>query len=103
MKPLVLMSPENPEGWKLEELFDQLCVEILAKCAKIQGDKRMEARAVLQNNYAIIGGLREAARRQRDSMEVLATIGPNQGPTGTPRIGVGSDPEPVPAEWDPQP
>lgn len=92
----VLMSPQNPEGWKLEELFDRLIVEIQEKCAKIQDDKRMEARTVLRNNWAIIALLEEGARRQRHSMETLALIGPSQGPTGVPRIGVGSEPPPGP-------
>ena len=90
MTPL-LMSPENPDGWKLEELFDRLIAEIEVKCTKISGDPREVARQVLENNRNIIGMLRLCATTQRQSMAALDTIGPNQGPLGKPRIGVGSD------------
>ena len=44
----------------------------------------------MHNNGRIVALLNEAARLQRDSYRVLATIGPNEGPLGKPRIGVGS-------------
>lgn len=91
MNSPLLMSKVNPTGWKLEELFEKIVTEITElKNPLIAADKRMEARTVLQNNQAICGLLREAKRRQEHSMEVLATLGPNQGPGGVPRVGVGS-------------
>lgn len=85
------MSDRNPTGWKLEELADQLAEEIeFHKSPKIADDKRPEARHVLRNNQRIVGHLKIIAALQRDSYDVLSRLGPNQGPTGTPRIGAGS-------------
>lgn len=86
----LLMSSENPNGWKLEELLGQLNEEILDKCKKIEGEKRPVAKQVLQNNRHIMQMLRDAATLQRQSMAFLEAIGPNEGPLGTPRIGAGS-------------
>ena len=86
----ILMSNTNPEGWKLEELLDQLVGEVRHKTSKIEDDTREIAQAVVRNNDAIIAHLTEAAKAQRNSYEILAQLGPNEGPLGTPRIGVGS-------------
>lgn len=89
-KALVLMSPENPGGWKLEELLAQLHREVSTKCAKIETDSRPPAKHVLRNNQQIMGLLKQAEALQRDSYDVLDAMGPNQGPLGKPRIGEGS-------------
>lgn len=86
----VLMSPQNPTGWKLEDLLEAIREEVKGKCSKIEGDARPVARAVLRNNQQILGLLRQAEALQRDSYDRLSTMAPNQGPLGTPRIGVGS-------------
>ena len=86
----ILMSAENPTGWKLDELLERLQNEIRLKSAKIEADPRMQAKCVRINNDQIINLLGLAASTQRHSMLILESIGPNQGPTGTPRIGVGS-------------
>jgi len=87
----ILMGAENPDGWKLEELLDQLRREVRGKSAKIEADTRPEARAVLENNRSIIRLLAQAAAHQRSSMQLLEALSPNQGPKGKPRIGVGSE------------
>lgn len=90
VKGPVLMAPDNAEGWKLEDLLARLQAEIAGKCAKIAGDGRPAARHVLRNNQQIIGLLAQAEALQRDSYDVLAAVGPDQGPLGKPRIGTGS-------------
>lgn len=87
MKNPVLMTAENPNGWKLEDLLDQLVVEVQAKTAKISTDERPEARTVAGNNRQIIKNLKTAARFQRHSFTILRGLGPDQGPTGNARIG----------------
>lgn len=87
----VLMSPVNPDGWKLEDLLHQIYGEVKAKCRKIENDPRPVARQVLRNNQQIMGLLQQAAALQEDSYDKLDAIGPNQGPLGTPRIGEGSE------------
>ena len=86
----VLMSPENPTGWKLEDLLRELQSEVLGKCNKISADTRWQARRVLRNNEQIVGLLAQAEALQRDSYDVLDAMAPNEGPLGKPRIGNGS-------------
>lgn len=86
----ILMSADNPGGAKLEEHLQELIDEIEAKCARIADDQRPEARDVLRNNRDIIARLKECIAFQDHSLKRLNALGPNQGPTGTPRIGVGS-------------
>ena len=100
----VLMSPENPTGWKLEELLDRLVAEVEVKSAKIRADaragatrespshKQLAAWSVYANNAHIIMLLKSCADLQRRSMNLLDSLAPNQGPLGTPRIGAGSEP-----------
>ncbi|MEN3238273.1 hypothetical protein PUR29_33030 [Methylobacterium ajmalii] len=88
----ILMSAENPGGAKLEEHLQDLIGEIEAKCARIAGDQRPEAVDVLRNNRDIIARLGECIALQHHSLKRLDGLGPNQGPTGTPRIGAGSKP-----------
>lgn len=87
----VLMSAENPDGWKLETLLTQLMGELLAKTKKIANDVRPAARIVHRNNLRIIKHFHQAVALQCESMNALAFIAPDPGPEGTPRIGVGSE------------
>lgn len=87
---LVLMGPQNPTGWKLEELLAKLRSEVSAKCEKIAADRRPVARRVLRNNQMIMGLLQAAEACQRDSYDLLDAKAPNEGPLGKPRIGQGS-------------
>lgn len=86
-----LMGPDHPDGWKLEELLSQLQKEIDNKSEKIELDDKPVARHVLRNNQQIIGLLAQAEALQRNSYDVLDAYKINQGPSGTPRIGLGSD------------
>ena len=86
----VLMSAENPEGWKLEELLSQMRDELMVKNRRIANDDSAVAQAVHQNNKMILQLLTGCENLQRDSLARLASLAPDPGPTGTPRIGVGS-------------
>lgn len=83
----VLMSPTNPEGWKLEDLLLVLQGEVAGKSAKIMHDERLIARTVLHHNAQIIGLLIQAEAIQRQSYALLDNMAPNEGPLGKPRIG----------------
>ncbi|RWX72570.1 hypothetical protein [Mesorhizobium sp. M2A.F.Ca.ET.039.01.1.1] len=89
MKP-ILMSRENPDGHKLEELLPAIRLEIEGKNLKIMNDQRDAAQTLLANNKRIIRLLAEAEELQRASLQKLAEIGPDQGPRGKPRVGEGS-------------
>jgi hypothetical protein len=92
----VLMSAANPDGWKLEELLEQLREEVMEKNERLQGGefgidaastRRMMVRAtVREQNERIIALLMQAALIQREILADLATLGPDQGPRGTARV-----------------
>ncbi|MGL1344929.1 hypothetical protein ACSTKE_01610 [Vibrio parahaemolyticus] len=86
----VLMSRDNPTGWKLEELTEKLRCEIQAKSLNISGDMSIQAQTVTNNNFQIIGLLMQIEALQRQSFAVMSQLGEDQGPTGKPRLGVGS-------------
>lgn len=86
----VLMTRDNPDGFKLEELAEKLRCEIQAKTLNISGDPSIEAQTVVNNNAQIIGLLFQIEALQRQSFAVMAQIRPDGGPEGKPRIGEGS-------------
>ena len=87
----ILMGSDNPNGWKLEELLMQLQFEIAIKSDKLEGDHRLQAKTVTNNNTMIIALLTQAEAIQRQSYAILDDMAPNEGPLGKPRIGNGSD------------
>ncbi|MGU3664441.1 hypothetical protein ACLBX9_09685 [Methylobacterium sp. A49B] len=90
----VLMSADNPDGWKFEELLAQLRLELHAKNDRIAGDASPTARMVQANNLGIIDLLSVIEGRQRDTLARLDALRPDPGPGGPPRIGGGSVPAP---------
>jgi hypothetical protein len=91
----VLMGPDNADGWTLEGLLTQLVIELGNKTRKIEPGlspgREGVARVVRQNNRQIVGLLSQARALQQGCIELLDSVAENQGPTGTPRIGEGSD------------
>lgn len=86
-KSPILMSRENPTGWKLESLTEKLREEINRKSLNIASDPSVEAQIVTNNNFQIIGLLMQIEALQRESMVIMSQIGPDQGPTGRARLG----------------
>lgn len=81
-----LVSDENPEGFKLEEILRAVRKDILLRCQKIIDDPKAEAEQVISNNMEILNLLTEAIHRAEDSTAVLTkSFGP---PGDSPRIGV---------------
>ncbi len=66
-----LVSDENPDGHKLEDLLCELRADILKRCTKITDDHRPEARAVLANNIKVLEHLTEAIDLAMDSSKIL--------------------------------
>lgn len=83
----LLLSSENPEGWKLEDIIDEIQNDIVRRSARIVDDGRPEARAVLTNSIEIMKLLTVCSEKAHDSTRVLSALGPSQGPQGVPRIG----------------
>lgn len=83
----VLMSRENPDGWKLEDLLSAICTELLAKTVRLWNDPSPAAIAAKAHNGQIVGLLTQAQALQRHTLDLLDAVGPDQGPRGTPRVG----------------
>lgn len=82
-----LVTEENPDGWKLEEILRIVQNDIIRRMRKITDDPRTEARAVLNNNIAILAELSDCIARAEDSTQLLdRAFGPHKD--GEPRIGV---------------
>jgi oligoribonuclease len=84
----VLMSRDNPNGWKLEDILLKLRKEVADKDHRLLEDTSMTAREVHHNNKVIFNALDFAYEAQTNSIrKLLADKGKDQGPEGTPRIG----------------
>ena len=87
----LLVGPDNPDGWKLEDIIDEIQNDIVRRTARIVDDNRPEARAVLHNNIEIMQLLTECSEKAHESTRILNTLGPIISPRGgAPRIGVKS-------------
>ncbi len=82
-----LVTDDNPDGYKLEEILAAIRNEIIARQTKIMDDKRPEAQAVLTNNINILGLLAQGIALAEDSTRILdKSFGPHTDKG--PRIGV---------------
>lgn len=84
------MSAENPTGWKLEDLMAAVIADLELKQGRVAADARPTAVEVRRLNNASIYSLKSVLMNQRLVLDELARLGPDQGPTGKPRIGAGS-------------
>lgn len=64
----ILISAENPQGAKLEELLDQLVDEITEKTEKVRGVDHQTARNYVISNERILQKLKECADMQREAL-----------------------------------
>jgi len=81
-----LVSDDNPEGYRLEDILHMVQKDILFRCTKIVDDQTPEARRVLHNNTKILELLSQAVDLAQDSTTVLKkSFGPPK--KGKPRIG----------------
>ena len=83
----ILMSKENPKGAKLEELLIQIANELTVKNEKIIADTSSLSFYIQNNNLTITKLLKSAFNIQMDTMKKLDEKSPDEGVTGTPRIG----------------
>ena len=82
-----LVTEENPEGYKLEEILSAVRNDVLVRATKIMTDTRPEAQHVLANNMRVLQLLTESIQLAEDSTRVLEkSFGPHV--EGSPRIGV---------------
>ncbi len=81
-----LISEENHDGHKLEDLLKAVRKEILERCTKIVDDRRPEAAQVLDNNMRILNLLSDAIHLADSSTQILDKSFGRSKP-GKPRIG----------------
>lgn len=83
----ILMSRENPNGYKLEELLEMISDDLKVKTALIQDsdDTCPAIPPIINNNRAIVKLLAQAKNLQIDSMRELDKVGEDKGPE-QPRI-----------------
>lgn len=89
----LLMSAENPDGWKLEELLQKIHDELFEKNKLLIERKRTMSPkqkavsdVVSKNNFVILNALNSSVAHQKHSMQTLDMLGDNEGPEGTPRV-----------------
>lgn len=70
-KPMMLMSKENPYGWKLEELLGKLIEEVKEKSEKIIDSPHPQRDMILRHNYEIIEHLLTAKAFQEETYRQL--------------------------------
>ena len=86
MSTKFLVTDENPDGFRLEEILTAIRNDMILRAAKIMGDGRPEATAVMNNNIKILGLLSESIELATNSSVILdKAFGPH-GSDG-PRIG----------------
>lgn len=86
MSAKILMSVDNPTGHKLEELLLKIKEELQEKTDKIEGSSCPVTTGIQYNNKRIMTLLDEAIDFQNNTMDLLDSVGENNGPHGSPRI-----------------
>jgi hypothetical protein len=69
-----LVSPENPDGKRTEEILAAIRAEILVRMANYASDPRPEARTVMENNLEIAQLLTEAIHLAEANTNKLAEV-----------------------------
>jgi hypothetical protein len=83
-----LVTPENPTGWRLEDLLGEVQKDIIRRCSKILDDPSPVAAPVRYNNVKILALLTDCIKAAEDSTRLLNSIGPSVSDKGgPPRIG----------------
>lgn len=80
-----LVTDENPEGSKLEDILKKIRSDVVIRCGKVIDDPNVIAEKVIANNVKIMGLLTEAIHLAENSTQLLDK---SFGPSGDkPRIG----------------
>lgn len=81
-----LVSDDNPDGYKLEDILMAIRNEIIQRATKIMEDGRPEATMVVNNNIKILNHLAESITLAENSTSVLQKAFGNRS-ANLPRIG----------------
>jgi CBS-domain-containing membrane protein len=86
MSTKFLVTDDNPDGYKLEDILTVIRNDMLQRATKIMTDHRPEATAVMNNNIRILTIISESIDLAKNSSEILdKAFGP--GDPNKPRIG----------------
>ena len=66
-----LITDDNPEGYKLEDILTAIRNEVIQRATKITDDGRPEANMVVNNNIKILNHLAESITLAENSTSVL--------------------------------
>ncbi len=81
-----LVTDDNPDGYKLENILTAIRNEIIQRATKIMDDGRPEATAVINNNIKILNHLSESISLAENSTAVLQKAFGDHS-SDVPRIG----------------
>ena len=82
-----LITDDNPDGYRLEDILIAIRKEIIQRAIKIVDDRRPEAAVVLNNNIKILSLLSETIELAESSTKTLdQSFGAHK--SDSPRIGV---------------
>ena len=81
-----LITDDNPEGYKLEDILTAIRNEIIQRATKIMDDGRPEATTVVNNNIKILNHLAESITLAENSTSVLQKAFGDRS-SDVPRIG----------------
>lgn len=86
MSTKFLVTDDNPDGYKLEDILTVIRNDMLQRATKIMGDHRPEATAVMNNNIRILTIISESIELAKNSSDILdKAFGPSD--PKKPRIG----------------
>ncbi|MBT3399823.1 MAG: histidine kinase [Rhodospirillaceae bacterium] len=81
-----LITDDNPEGYKLEDILTAIRNEVIQRATKITDDGRPEANMVVNNNIKILNHLAESITLAENSTSVLQKAFGDRS-SDVPRIG----------------
>jgi UDP-N-acetylmuramyl tripeptide synthase len=81
-----LVTDDNPDGYKLEDILSAIRNEMFERATKIMDDRRPEAVAVMNNNIKILNHLAESITLAENSTAILVKAFGQHDPN-VPRIG----------------
>lgn len=81
----VLMAVDNPDGYKLEDILQDIIDDLNLKTKRIEQETGGVAAIVRTNNNTIVRRLKDAIVLQKRTMAALDELGENKG-TSNPRL-----------------
>ncbi|MEQ8248069.1 MAG: histidine kinase [Alphaproteobacteria bacterium] len=70
----ILVSPDKPDGLKLDAALEVLRGDLMQRCAHILEDRRPDAAIVLRNNIEIMVLLGRCLDKAQESAKALARL-----------------------------